>query len=186
MKKTTIYPCFLLSCLFGGFLLSSCGEKPSEEASTEPNSPSQLEAVFVAEKPPGEVTVSEARKSAKPGDEIVISGKVAGAMNPFTEGFATAILTDVNLKTCDLIPGDECPTPWDACCEDPKVINASRLTIQVLGDDSRPVAESLKGVRGLKELDPLVVTGVVAEGSNAQNMIVNVTGLYQAPANPAH
>lgn len=168
--------------LIGGIaLLVGCGtgEKP-ESASNEPATNPVLEAIFVEAEPAGAVAVSDLRKTAKPGDPVVVSGKISGAMNPFTDGFATAVLADATLKTCDMIPGDECPTPWDACCADPEVIKASRLTIQILGEDSRPLSQSLKGVKGLKELDPIVVSGVVAEGSSAENMIVNVKGLYQA------
>ena len=53
------------------------------------------------------------------------------------------------------------------------------MTIQILGDDGMPVAESLKGVRGLKEMDSLVVTGTVNENSNAGNLILDVTGLFK-------
>lgn len=170
-----------ITLMAGIAFLVGCGtgEKP-ESASTKPTDNPALDAIFVDAEPAGAVAVSNLRKTAKPGDTVVVSGKIAGAMNPFTDGFATAVLSDATLKTCDLIPGDECPTPWDACCADPEVIKASRLTIQILGDDSRPVSQSLKGVKGLKELDPIVVSGVVAEGSSAGNMIVNVKGLYQA------
>ena len=148
-------------------------------------------------KPPGEVIKTPAftregvREGAPPlrvhivdlapkaGDTIAVVGKIAGAMHPFTEGFATAVVSDIALETCELIPGDNCETPWDACCVDKDIIKASRLTIQVVGEDSRPIAQSLKGVNGLTELDPIVVSGTVAEGSTAENLIVNVSSLYR-------
>jgi len=151
------------------------GSAAAADSATDP----KISAVFVETEPADAVIVSELRKTAKPGDEVTLVGKIAGAMTPFTEGFATAVVSDIALETCDLIPGDECPTPWDACCADPDHIKAVRLTIQVLGDDGRPVAQTLKGINGLKELDPVVVTGTVAEGSNEENLIVNVSGLFQ-------
>lgn len=164
-------------------LLTSCGDSGSESedgdsANAESSVNPKIQAVLLDSAPEGAIPVSEARKSAKPGDTVTVTGKVAGAMNPFTEGYATLILSDQTLETCDLIPGDECPTPWDACCADPEHIKAVRLTLQVVGEDGFPIAQGLKGVSGMKELTSLVATGTVAEESTAENLIVNVTGLF--------
>ncbi len=166
-------------------LFSSCGgekAEPEETASVDLNP--VLEGVFEETEPATSITVVEARKSAKPGEEIIVTGKVAGAMSPFTEGFATVVLADQALETCDLIPGDMCETPWDACCVETAVIQSMRMSIQVLGEDGRPVMQSLGGVRGMKELDTLVVTGTVAEESTAENLILNATAIFQKPAAP--
>jgi hypothetical protein len=135
--------------------------------------------VFLETAPEGAIPVIEARGKATPGETMTVTGKVAGVMNPFTEGFASVVLADEKMETCDLIPGDQCVTPWDACCAAPEDVKSQRMTIQILGDDGMPVAESLKGVRGLKEMDSLVVTGTVNENSNAGNLILDVTGLFK-------
>lgn len=166
-------------------LFSSCGgekAEPEETASVDLNP--IIEGVFDETEPESSITVVEARKSAQPGDEIIVTGKVAGAMSPFTEGFATFVLADQALETCDLVPGDLCETPWDACCVESSVIQSMRMSIQILGEDGRPVTQSLGGVRGMKELDTLVVSGTVAEESTAENLILNATGIFQKPASP--
>ena len=166
-------------------LFSSCGggkTEPEETASVDLNP--VIEGVFDETEPESPITVVEARKSAQPGDEIIVIGKVSGAMSPFTEGFATFVLADQALETCDLVPGDLCETPWDACCVEPSVIQNMRMSIQILGEDGRPVMQSLRGVRGMKELDTLVVSGTVAEGSTADNLILNATGIFQKPSSP--
>ena len=175
-------PCISLAYL-GALTLffTACGgEKSKPEASTV-GVGQNFDAVFVDTEPEEAVSVVEARKSARPGDLIAVTGKIAGAMHPFTEGFATAILADQTLATCDLTNDDECPTPWDACCVEISVIQSKRMLIQVLGDDGRPVTEGLAGVRGMKELDVLVVAGTVAEGSTTENLILNATEIYQMP-----
>jgi hypothetical protein len=179
MKKTTS---LLTAAAIAVSLLSACKDSDdggSTESSGTAAVDPKISAVFIETEPADAVIVSELRKTAKPGDTVTLVGKIAGAKTPFTEGFATAVVSDIALKTCDLIPGDTCETPWDACCADPDHIKATRLTIQVLGDDDRPVAQSLKGVNGLKELDPIVVTGTVAEGSTPENLVVNVGSLFQ-------
>lgn len=166
-------------------LFSSCGggeTEPEETASVDLKR--VIEVVFDEKEPESPITVVEARKSAQPGDEVIVIGKVSGAMNPFTEGFATFVLADQALETCDLVPGDLCETPWDACCVEPSVIQNMRMSIQILGEDGRPVMQSLRGVRGMKELDTLVVSGTVAEESTADNLILNATGIFQKPSSP--
>ena len=89
------------------------------------------------------------------------------------------------LESCDLKPGDENPTPWNVCCADPDLVRASIATIQVLDEHGKPVKAGLRGVGGLQELSNLIVVGEVAEGSNADNFLVNATGIHVAAATAA-
>ena len=187
---TNPFSSFSTAALFaaGALCLTSCGEKKEEQpkgaestpGATGSSSDPLFAEVFLAEKPADATPVTKLRKSAKAGDEVVVSGKIGGAMKPFTEGFAAFVLADTALKTCDLIPEDMCETPWDACCADPDVIKASRLTVQIVDDEMFPVEKNLRMVEGLSELDELVVTGKVAEGSTEENMIINATGIFLA------
>lgn len=163
------------------FLFSCSGEKNGEESAAEsPFDPALFSGLFLAKEPAEEpVSVLEARKSAQPGETIAVVGKIAGVLHPFTEGYASAVLADEGLRTCDLIPGDECPTPWDACCASPEEIKSQRMTIQVPGPEGLPVARGLKGVNGLHELNSLVVTGTVNENSTPENLILDLTGIFR-------
>ena len=89
------------------------------------------------------------------------------------------------ITSCDLIPGDECTTPWDVCCADPDVVTASVATIQVLDEQGKPLKSGLRGLGGLQELSSLIVVGEVAEGSNEKNFLVNATGIHVAMAQAA-
>jgi len=162
--------------------LASCSKESTSEASSEESAAvtadPKIEAVFLESAPAGAVTILETRKKVEPGATVTVSGRIAGAKEPFSKDYATLVLADESLETCEKIPGDGCSTPWDACCVAPKTIAASRITVQVLGDDGKPVAQSLKQIHGLKELDSLIVTGTVAEGSSDENVIVNATGIF--------
>lgn len=163
-------------------LLTSCGN--SEKASTEakPASPPHpaITAALSETAPEGAVSVVAARKAAKPGEAITIEGIVAGTMSPFAEGFASVVVSDLAVETCDKNPGESCPTPWDACCADPDALKGMRLTLQVSGDDGRPVAQSLKGISGLKEMDKVIAEGTVATISTPENLVINVARLHRA------
>ncbi|MEM6279772.1 MAG: hypothetical protein AAF733_09855 [Verrucomicrobiota bacterium] len=171
---------FILLALASAFLIS-CGEKEEtgDAKQTSSAGESPLEAVFLSEEPSDAISVSEARGKANPGEELVVTGKIAGVVHPFTEGYATVVLGDVAMQTCDLKEDDECETPWDACCADPEEVQNQRMTIQVLAENGLPVAESLKGFKGLKELDVIVVSGTVNETSSEENLILDLSGIYQ-------
>ncbi|MDF2376828.1 MAG: hypothetical protein P1U81_11335 [Verrucomicrobiales bacterium] len=176
MKTTTLATLTLAST----FLLSCTGEKTEVETNeTTSSGEDRISVVFLNEEPAGAITVLEARADATPGETLVVAGKIAGVMNPFTDGYASVVLADEALKTCDLIPGDECPTPWDACCVAPEELKTQRMTIQIPGDDGLPVAQGLKGVNGLAEMDPVIVTGTVNGSSTKENLVLDLTGIYR-------
>ena len=172
--KTT---CILIA---SALLFVSCSEKTTnrsaEVVATE--SSAALKAVFSAS-PSGEaVTITIARSSAKPGDEITISGRVMGAEKPFVDGRAAFILGDPEVLTaCNEVPGDECETPWDACCDSPEDKKRATVTIQVIDADGRVLKESIEGVGSLKNLSKVTVTGKVAETSSADLLIVNASAI---------
>jgi hypothetical protein len=63
----------------------------------------------------------------------------------------------------------------------PENYKGMRLTLQVSGEDGRPVAQSLKGITGLKEMDRVIAEGTVATSSTPENLVINVTKLHRAP-----
>ncbi len=174
----TISRLSLLAVVGAASLALTACNKESAETSASVTADPQIEAVFLDTAPAGAINILEARKNIEPGATITVSGRIAGAMEPFSKDYATLVLSDEALMTCEKNPGDGCSTPWDACCVAPEKIAASRITVQIVGEDGRPVAQSLKQVRGLKELDALIVTGTIAEGSSAENVIVNATGIF--------
>ncbi len=76
---------------------------------------------------------------------------------------------------------DHCPTPWDACCEDPDKLARSRASVQLI-TDGIPISGTLKGVGGLSELDHIIVAGTVDPSSTADNLLINSTGIYRKSA----
>lgn len=182
MKPNTSLPLILCAA---ASLLVSCGDAGKPTADVVPASPPHpaIAEVLAEAAPEGAVSVLTARKAAKPGESITIEGIIAGTMSPFAEGFASVVVSDLSVETCDKVPGDSCPTPWDACCADPDVLKGMRLTLQVSGKDGRPVAQSLKGISGLQEMDRVIAEGTVAASSTAENLIVNVARLHRAAGN---
>lgn len=159
-----------------GILLSSCSSEPDSKVASEVSP--KLESVLLAEAPSGALSVAEARLKAKPGEEIVVTGQIGAAHDPFSASYASFVLGDQALDYCNERPGDNCELPWDACCEPKEKLNAMRASVQFL-ENGEPIAQSLRGFAGLKELDEVIVAGIVDPASTPQNLIINATGLYQ-------
>ena len=155
----------------------SCGSKKTTD--TLPSLSGTFDALLSETAPGSAMSVVEARAVAKPGDTIVLRGKVGGKMKPISESVSILVLADEKaITSCDDIPGDGCETPWDYCCEEPSKIASSTATIQVKGEDGKLLRSSLRGAGDLKELSHLIVSGTVDVASTADALIVNANKIH--------
>lgn len=173
MKTTTII------IIASVCLLASCKEQSGQAAAPAAATPSSVLGAVLAKTPAANPqAIHTIRKSTKAGDEITLSGRIMGNDKPFVDGRAVFILGDPELLTpCNELPGDNCETPWDVCCETPEDKKTGTATIQIVGDDGRVLKEGLEGVGGLVKLAHVTVTGTVAEGSSADLLLVNATAI---------
>lgn len=157
-------------------LLSACEKPATETTATSPAIP--LDSYFAAEAPASPQEIHAIRTTAKPGDQVTVSGIVMGREKPFVEGRAAFILGDPTKMTpCNKMPDDHCKTPWDACCDTPEVKREGSATIQIV-DNGRVIKQDLKGVHGLKELSTVTLTGTVDKASTAEALIINASQLH--------
>lgn len=142
-----------------------------------------LTSLLLDEAPADPMDIAEMRKTSKKGDLVIFKGTLIGDLDIFMDNRAVMKMGDPKkLTACNLIPGDECETPWDVCCDDPEVIKASIVTVRVLDEDGGVLKAGLKGVGGLEELRAVTVTGTVDASSNTDNMQINATGIFVHPA----
>jgi hypothetical protein len=161
-------------------LLVSCGEKSTHSnIEVSVSEPSPALAAVLSNTPTGDAaSIAVIRSTAKPGDEITVSGLIMGSTKPFVDGRAAFILGDPEVLTpCNEKPGDECETPWDVCCDSPEDKKRGTATIQIIDADGRVLKESIEGVGGLQNLSKVTVSGKVAEGSSADLLILNATAI---------
>jgi hypothetical protein len=160
----------LLTMLSICSLFSSCAN--DEEIIVEQKA--ELPTDFITQESLGEaIPVKTAREQNEPGNILILEGFVGGRENPFVEGRAIFVLGDDSLETCDKVPGDDCPTPWDACCEDPKNIQAAIITIQVVDENNAVLKGTLEGAGGIKAGSRLKIKGQVDKNSSPEAMIFN-------------
>jgi len=162
--------------------LASCSEKKETSENTPQGDSGNLASLVLTSAPDNAIDIADLRKSGKPGDTVIFTGNVIGSHSVFMDGRAVMIMGDPKkITSCNLIPGDECPTPWDVCCDDHDAIKASIITVQVVDEAGKPLMTGLKGLGGLKELSALTIIGRVAENSNESNMLINATGIFVKP-----
>lgn len=164
-------------------LLASCGKKEASVNAPAVSAPSTALSAVLAAAPTGEAkSIHLIRTTAKPGDEITISGKIMGNEKPFVEGRAAFILGDPEVLTpCNEDPADKCTTPWDVCCDSPEDKKRGIATIQIVGTDGRVLKESVEGVGGLANLATVTVSGKVAEGSSPDALILSAVAIRTRP-----
>ena len=158
-------------------MMTACG--PQEKATETSASP--LAAYVTTAPAPAAISVKEARGDVAPGQVLQVTGRIAGKMEPFSPDYATLILADESLETCERRPGDTCPTPWDACCVDPAQIKSLRILVQLADGEGRPLEGSLQDVGGLTELSRVTVVGLADPSSTSANLILNATKIYYCP-----
>jgi hypothetical protein len=160
-------------------LLASCEKKEAAATAPTTSAPSAALSTVLAAAPTGAPTpIHLIRATAKPGDEITVSGRIMGNEKPFVEGRSAFILGDPEVLTpCNEDPADKCTTPWDVCCDSPEDKKRGIATIQIVGADGRVLKESVEGVGGLANLAAVTVTGKVAEGSSADVLIINARAI---------
>lgn len=182
MKTKHIASILILAA--AAFTTVSCKEQPQAsttpaEKSAAPKAPSAAFQQVLATAPKeksGEIHV--VRTSAKPGDEITLTGRIMGNSKPFVEGRAAFIIADTGILTaCSDKPGDNCDTPWDACCNTKEEKKIALATIQIVDAEGRVLKEEIEDQSGLKKLGNVTVTGKVAEGSSADSLVVNATAI---------
>jgi len=168
-----------LCALATSFILAACG---GQNAGGDPAASGEhdqaLTDVVVTEKPADAISVIDAKK-LKAGDAVVVQGRIGGRKDPFIAERSALLLVDpAAVLACDAVPDDPCPTPWDFCCEPQERIAAAAALVQVRGPDGKALAQSLKGRGGMSAGDFLVVSGLVADGSSADNLLIDAEHIY--------
>lgn len=121
-------------------------------------------------------SVIKVRENASDGDEVVIVGRIGGSENPWIESRAAFSIVDGSLKACSDIEGDNCPQPWDYCCETSKLPNATAL-VKIIDEGGSLVTTDARELLGVKELSTVIVKGK-AKRDDAGNLTVLANSVY--------
>jgi hypothetical protein len=162
--------------LVAAALMTACGKSGDTTTETTTSEAALPSTLFVATAPADAVPLAQAKAAAAPGERIVFEAKVGGRKEAFVAQRAVFFVVDGALKSCtDLHPGT-CATPWDYCCEPPDSLTANMATVQIVGDDGRPLAVSLDD--NLEPLSTVVIAGTVGTIDDAGNFVVNADAIH--------
>lgn len=157
-------------------MLAGCAQSGNDQ-SAEPDAAAEQEAGnthawILASEPAGAISITQAKATAKEGDQIIVRGRIGGRHAPINPESPVFTIVDLGLAYCGQHNDDACNTPWDYCCETPDTIAQNAATVQVLGD-----SVDLSAV-DLEPLDEVVLVGTVAPRPDQRVLTIRATGLY--------
>jgi hypothetical protein len=154
-------------------MLAGCG---SSETGTSVSDLSSGGAKYLlSSEPPGAQDVKDVLASAQDGDDVTVVGRIGGDANPWIDGLAAFNIADLSLKPCSEVEGDNCPKPWDYCCE--PELAACRTLVKVVDEGGHVVSGGARELLQLEELQTVVVRGK-ASRDDAGNVSVLATGVF--------
>ena len=138
------------------------------------------DSLFLTAAPDDIQTVSSLKEKASEGDDVVIKVVVGGRKKLFVNDRAVMTVIDATLDNPCTVEDDHCPTPWDYCCTPPEELLPNIASVQILGDDNRPLAVDLSTVEKLKPLTTLVIQGTVGPRSDQNILVIHADGIFVA------
>lgn len=164
--------------VFIGFLLIfgiALGCSPSDSDAPR-GTAAQLDSslYLLTSEPETSLGVREARESVDDEDQIIVVGRIGGALNPWVDDRAAFQIVDTSLKACsdDKPEGahTSCPTPWDYCCESDKLPTSMAL-VQFADEDGNVLKQDARSLFDVVELQTVVVQGM-ARRDDAGNLTI--------------
>jgi len=158
-------------------VIVGCGTTAGPTTTTTSTGAAPDARYVLAEEPADAQPVIAVRKDAKDGDEVTITGRIGGDVDPWVKGRATFVIVDPSLQACSERAGDTCETPWDFCCEEIGHLNQSKATIKIVDDAGETVSTDARELLGVTELATVTIRGQ-AKRDEAGNLTVLAKGVY--------
>ncbi len=170
-------PTLLLSAL--AVLLTGCGGESSGQSDAE-GATTRPASFLLDSEPSGATSVQEAKLSAREGETVVVRGRIGGRMTPISSDSPVFTIVDLEVPYCGQEnETDQCPTPWDYCCETPETLRAAAATVQLVDESGGPLEVDPLG-EGLGALDEVVVIGTVGPRPSEDVFTIRATGVHRA------
>jgi len=122
--------------------------------------------------PAGAVEIADAMRNAKPGESIVIRGRVTEGADVFVNNRAILRLADEAAMPACCAPGAQ--SSGTACT----VPANRRATVQFLDTRERLIRLGLRGMHGLAVGKEVFIVGTVLQADNDRTLIINATGMH--------
>jgi hypothetical protein len=176
LKEKTLLPLVAISAA----LLAGCGQE-SETITEEAEAMAASHSDWLSEsRPESSMTLAMAIQEQKEDVTITVEGRIGGMREPITRGLGAFVLADEAIWFCDEGEEDHCPTPWDACCEDPDKVRALTALVEFKDGEGYPLMIDLEKQLGLQANQTVAVTGVLSTDPNG-NRTITAQSIWIAP-----
>jgi len=127
---------------------------------------------LLTNEPTGATGVADTLKAATDQQEVTVVGRIGGAEDPWVKGVAAFTIVDTKLKPCNEIPGDNCPVPWDYCCDSNELPTHS-VTVKFVDEQGAPIGVDARELLGVDHLQTVVVTGRMQKTNDKTVVLAN-------------
>lgn len=110
-----------------------------------------------------------------PGERVVVRGRIIGAERLFEKDEALLMIAD----PAYVVPDDRHAHPYRASTVPADVKRAHMLSVQVCDSQGHILPVGLRGVHGLKEMDYVVISGVMDSSTTASSPVVDAEAIEQ-------
>lgn len=156
-------------CLSLLSLITACSAKENGPKTEPPSAAAQKDALATD---PGPAIDVDTAKANGPADKVIVEGRVCD----ITKGFAVMKLMDGKLDYCgEINKEDNCPTPWDYCCDSKDERVAHSLLVEVRDAAGKPLATP--SLPKMRLVDKVKVTGKIIKDEHG-NLVLLADGLY--------
>ncbi len=172
-KATSRLPVLLFAILSVG-----CSQDATPDLSgTESPGPQIDGSRFLLDKEPEDAKgVIACRASAQTDDQVVVVGRIGGRKDPWIKGRAAFSIVDTSLLACNDREGDDCPIPWDYCCETDK-LPTSTAHVKFVDSEGRVLEAGARDLFAVKELQTVVISGS-AQRDDAENLTILAQSMF--------
>ncbi|MCU0710392.1 MAG: hypothetical protein MUF23_19105 [Pirellula sp.] len=136
-----------------------------------------VSAYLANNEPAGAIPVGEARDMSNDGKQITLVGRIGGSSKPFVDGLAAFTIVDLKVPYC--AEEEECPTPWDYCCQT-DAVKRNIATVKIVDEGGKPVAKSARDLLKVNELSTVVVQGT-AKRDEQGNLTIAANQVFVRP-----
>jgi hypothetical protein len=133
---------------------------------------SAVGAKYLADSEPADAKPVAEALGADDDASVTVVGRIGGAKNPWVDDMAAFTIVDPSLKACSDIPGDNCPEPWDYCCESSDTMKTHSVAVKFTDEKGSVVPADARKLFGVEPLQTVVVHGKLKKDASGQTAVI--------------
>lgn len=163
---------YLILTLFTLLTLNTACSKPDNGPPAVPASAEAQKLALATD--PGTALAVAKIKADGPKNEVTVEGR----LYDITKGYAVMRIMDLTMDYCGEINKEEdCPTPWDFCCDTKDDIATGSLLVEARDADGKPI--KTPALPNLRLLDKVKITGKLIKDEHG-NLVLLASGMFRS------